>query len=64
MLGDSPVAPSTSEPDNTPSNSKSNEDVAREVIQDLWGNGSDRKSRLEIAGYDYQAVQNRVNGFL
>lgn len=35
--------------------------VAKEVLQGLWGNGSDRKSRLESAGYDYTAVQNEVN---
>lgn len=36
-------------------------EIAREVLQGLWGNGSDRKSRLESAGYDYTAVQNEVN---
>lgn len=35
--------------------------VAKEVLQGLWGNGSDRKSRLESAGYDYNAVQQEVN---
>lgn len=35
--------------------------IAREVLQGLWGNGSDRKNRLEQAGYNYQAVQNEVN---
>ena len=64
MLGDSPVAPSTSEPDKTPSNSKSNEDVAREVIQDLWGNGSDRVSRLSNAGYNADTIQGIVNRLL
>lgn len=43
---------------------KSVDTVAREVIKGLWGNGSDRKSRLESAGYDYVAVQNRVNEIL
>lgn len=36
-------------------------EIAREVLQGLWGNGSDRKSRLESAGYNYTAVQNEVN---
>lgn len=36
-------------------------EIAREVLQGKWGNGSDRKSRLESAGYNYQAVQNEVN---
>lgn len=36
-------------------------EIAREVLQGKWGNGSDRKNRLESAGYNYQAVQNEVN---
>lgn len=35
--------------------------VAKEVLQGLWGNGDDRKKRLQNAGYDYNAVQNAVN---
>lgn len=35
--------------------------VAKEVLQGLWGNGTDRKNRLESAGYDYNAVQAEVN---
>ena len=35
--------------------------VAREVIQGLWGNGQERKERLTKAGYNYSAVQKRVN---
>lgn len=38
--------------------------LAREVIRGLWGNGSERKRRLTAAGYDYQAVQDRVNELL
>lgn len=41
--------------------SKSVDKLAREVIQGLWGNGDDRKNRLTAAGYDYNAVQARVN---
>ena len=29
-----------------------------------WGNGEERKERLEAAGYDYDAVQQRVNEIL
>lgn len=46
-----PVQPQ--KPSQTPH--KSVDTVAREVIKGLWGNGSDRKSRLESAGYDYVA---------
>lgn len=35
--------------------------VAREVIYGTWGNGVDRINRLTKAGYDYSAVQKRVN---
>lgn len=44
--------------------SKSIDQLAREVIQGKWGNGQDRKNRLERAGYDYGAVQRRVNQLL
>ncbi len=41
--------------------SKSIAQVAKEVLQGKWGNGEDRKKRLQNAGYDYNAVQNAVN---
>ena len=44
--------------------SKSVDTLAREVIAGNWGNGQDRKNRLERAGYDCNAVQRRVNGLL
>ena len=40
---------------------KSNEVIADEVIAGRWGNGADRKERLEDAGYDYSAIQGIVN---
>ena len=52
-----PVKPS-------PSPSKSIDAIAREVIRGDWGNGADRKARLESAGYNYIAVQERVNELL
>ena len=41
--------------------SKSVDELAREVLQGKWGNGAERRQRLEAAGYDYNAVQNKVN---
>lgn len=38
--------------------------IAQEVINGAWGNGDDRKRRLQAAGYDYNAVQNAVNAKL
>ena len=37
------------------------ETVAKEVIAGKWVNGEDRKKRLQAAGYDYGAVQRKVN---
>ena len=46
------------------SNVKSIDTLAREVIRGDWGNGAERKQRLSAAGYDYAAVQQRVNELL
>lgn len=43
---------------------KSIETIAREVISGQWGNGDARKSALKSAGYDYDAVQKKVNEIL
>ena len=45
----------------TVSNKKSVDVIADEVIAGKWGNGNDRKTNLENAGYNYQEVQNKVN---
>lgn len=39
----------------------STEEIAREVISGKWGNGIDRKVKLEAAGYNYSQVQTRVD---
>ena len=44
-----------------PLTEKTNEDIADEVILGLWGNGAERKQRLEEEGYDYDAIQEIVN---
>lgn len=43
---------------------KSVDAIAREVIRGDWGNGDERKKKLTAAGYDYSAVQKRVNELL
>lgn len=43
---------------------KTVDELAKEVLQGKWGAGSERKRRLEEAGYDYNAVQKRVNELL
>lgn len=40
---------------------KTVDQLADEVFKGLWGNGEERKQRLTDAGYDYNAVQARVN---
>ena len=43
---------------------KSIDELAKEVIRGDWGNGTERKEKLTAAGYDYAAVQKRVNEML
>jgi hypothetical protein len=43
---------------------KSVTEVAKEVIAGKWGNGDDRKKKLQAAGYDPAAVQKKVNELL
>lgn len=43
---------------------KSIDELAKEVIRGDWGNGTERKEKLTAAGYDYAAIQKRVNEML
>lgn len=43
---------------------KTIDEIAKEVIQGLWGNGKERKDRLTKAGYNYSKVQKRVNDLI
>ena len=38
-----------------------NEEIAKEVLEDRWGRGEDRKARITNAGFNYMAIQNIVN---
>jgi N-acetylmuramoyl-L-alanine amidase CwlA len=40
---------------------KSNEEIAKEVLAGKWGNGGERKQKLEAAGYNYTQIQALVN---
>ena len=40
------------------------DELAREVLEGLWGSGDSRKKALTEAGHDYDAVQKRVNEIL
>lgn len=35
--------------------------IVNEILAGKWGNGQERKHRLEVAGYNYRYVQDRVN---
>ncbi len=52
---------SSSKPATSANSKKSVNELAQEVLAGKWGTGSDRKNRLQSAGYDYNAVQDRVN---
>ena len=52
------------EPANPKEPTKSIEELANEVIAGKWGNGQERKDKLTNAGYDYNAVQSKVNEIL
>lgn len=43
-------------------NKKSNQEIAKEVLAGKWGNGQARKDALTKAGYNYNAIQDIVNG--
>lgn len=40
---------------------KTNEEIAKEVLAGKWGNGAERKTKLTQAGYNYSEVQAIVN---
>lgn len=40
---------------------KTNDEIADEVLAGKWGNGKERKAKLEAAGYNYNKIQAKVN---
>ena len=44
--------------------SKTNQQIALEVISGQWGNGLERRQKLENAGYNYGAIQSIVNAVM
>lgn len=51
-------------PADAPDTKESVDAIAHEVIRGDWGNGYERKQKLTAAGYDYSAVQKKVNELL
>lgn len=54
----------TAEETKKPETTKSIADVAKEVVAGKWGNGTERKQKLEAAGYNYAEVQAAVNALM
>lgn len=46
---------------NDDASKKSNDAIADEVIQGIWGNGAERRNKLTYAGYNYREIQDIVN---
>lgn len=44
-----------------PTKIKSNSEIAREVLDGKWGNGSERISKLKHAGYNYEHIQKELD---
>lgn len=42
---------------------KSTDTIVKEVIAGKWGNGTAREKKLKSAGYDYDAIQKKVNAY-
>lgn len=57
--GSKPASKPTAKP--KPTVKKTVEQIAKEVLAGKWGNGDTRKQKLKTAGYDYNAVQAKVN---
>ena len=55
---------STSTSSKSSANKKSVDELAKEVIAGKWSAGEERKQKLTKAGYDYSAVQSKVNELL
>lgn len=53
------IAPEIS--DTTPAAEKTIDEIAREVLDGIWGNDLERKKKLTVAGYNYNEVQRKVN---
>ena len=43
---------------------KSEDEIVQEIMKGLWGNGEERKQKLQNAGYEYNSIQSKVNEFV
>ena len=54
------VTPICAETTTTVTVLKSNEEIIKEIYLGQWGNGEERKNRLEAAGYNYDEIQSLI----
>lgn len=40
---------------------KSDEEIIQEILRGDWGNGNERKEKLQNAGYEYNRIQQKIN---
>ena len=59
-----PTTTTTTTTAKTTTTLKSVDVIAKEVIDGKWGSGEERKKKLTAAGYNYDAVQKKVNELL
>lgn len=70
LAGTEPEPQPQPQPQPQPSSKKSLDELAKEVIDDKWGNGTDRVNKINTAykegliDYNYSQIQNRVNEML
>ena len=64
MLRNNSISEPSTSTNSVSTDDKSNEEIAREVISGVWGNGEDRINRLTNAGYNYSEIQQKVNEIL
>lgn len=43
---------------------KSEEEIVQEILKGLWGNGEERKQKIQNAGYEYNSIQQKVNEYI
>ena len=43
---------------------KSEDEIVQEIIKGLWGNGEERKQKIQNAGYEYNSIQQKVNEYI
>lgn len=43
---------------------KTEDEIVEEIMKGLWGNGEERKQKIQNAGYEYNSIQQKVNEYV